>query len=82
MGWCPSCKNEFVEGITICPKCDVQLVNSLDEANEKGKVQEKELIEQGKQAWQRLLNCELRPDKSFLEYQLYQLWSCSSGLSF
>lgn len=31
MGWCPSCKNEFVAGIEICPKCDVPLVASLDE---------------------------------------------------
>ena len=56
MGWCPSCKNEFVEGITICPKCDVQLVNSLDEANEKGKVlekmeEEKKIRKPGESTW-------------------------------
>lgn len=31
MAWCPNCKNEFVEGIKICPKCDVSLVDALDE---------------------------------------------------
>lgn len=38
MGWCPNCKNEFVEGITICPKCEVPLVSSLEEAEAKGKI--------------------------------------------
>ena len=31
MAWCPNCKNEFVEGIKICPKCEVPLVDALDE---------------------------------------------------
>ena len=25
--WCPKCKNEFVEGIKICPKCEEPLVD-------------------------------------------------------
>lgn len=29
MGFCPNCKNEFVEGIKICPKCDVELIDKL-----------------------------------------------------
>lgn len=32
MGWCPNCKNEFIEGITICPKCDVMLAETLEKA--------------------------------------------------
>lgn len=29
MAWCPKCKNEYVEGITHCPDCDVDLVEEL-----------------------------------------------------
>lgn len=38
MGWCPSCKNEFVEGITVCPKCEIPLVDSLEEAKKQGEI--------------------------------------------
>lgn len=31
MPWCPKCKLEYVEGKTICPDCQVELVSSLDE---------------------------------------------------
>lgn len=35
MSWCPKCKNEYVEGITFCPDCNVDLVDELpDESNE------------------------------------------------
>lgn len=27
--WCPSCQAEFVEGITRCPECEVDLVAEL-----------------------------------------------------
>jgi len=29
--WCPSCKAEFVEGITHCSECDLDLVEALPE---------------------------------------------------
>lgn len=29
MAWCPKCKNEYREGITHCPDCDVDLVEDL-----------------------------------------------------
>lgn len=29
MPWCPSCKSEYREGITTCPDCDCDLVESL-----------------------------------------------------
>lgn len=31
MPWCPVCKNEYVEGRTHCPDCDVDLVDELSE---------------------------------------------------
>lgn len=30
MSWCPKCKQEFQDGITICPTCDETLVDELD----------------------------------------------------
>lgn len=29
--WCPKCKNEYVEGITHCADCGMELVESLDD---------------------------------------------------
>lgn len=29
MPWCPKCKNEYVEGIVKCPKCNCHLVDQL-----------------------------------------------------
>lgn len=34
MPWCPVCKNEYVEGKTHCPDCDVDLVDELTEEPE------------------------------------------------
>ena len=31
MAWCPKCKNEYVEGILICPDCEIDLVDELPE---------------------------------------------------
>ena len=31
MAWCPNCKNEYREGVTTCPDCDVELVDELPE---------------------------------------------------
>lgn len=31
MPWCPKCRNEYREGITVCAECGVELVNSLEE---------------------------------------------------
>ena len=31
MSWCPKCKNEYVEGITTCAECGVELVDELPE---------------------------------------------------
>ena len=27
--FCPECKSEFIEGITICPECNVKLIEEL-----------------------------------------------------
>lgn len=34
MAWCPKCKNEYVDGFTHCPDCDVDLVDVLREEEE------------------------------------------------
>lgn len=31
MAWCPKCRNEYVEGITMCKDCSETLVDSLEE---------------------------------------------------
>ena len=31
MPWCPRCKNEYKEGITVCADCGCELVDSLEE---------------------------------------------------
>ena len=32
MPWCPVCKEEYKDGITVCPECSTALVASLEEA--------------------------------------------------
>ena len=32
MPWCPVCKEEYKEGITVCPECNTSLVASIEEA--------------------------------------------------
>lgn len=34
MSWCPNCKNEYVEGITVCADCGAELVESLEGSKE------------------------------------------------
>lgn len=34
MAWCPNCKLEYVEGVTVCPDCKAALVDSLEEQTE------------------------------------------------
>lgn len=31
MPWCPKCKNEYVEGVTVCADCGCDLVEELDD---------------------------------------------------
>ena len=45
MAWCPNCKNEYVEGITVCADCGAQLVASLDEVCKNDSLQQIEEIE-------------------------------------
>lgn len=37
MPWCPKCKNEYREGITVCADCNVELVEDLNTALEADK---------------------------------------------
>ena len=31
MAWCPSCKSEYKEGVTVCTDCNCELVDSLQD---------------------------------------------------
>ena len=31
MPWCPKCKNEYRDGVTVCADCGCELVDSLEE---------------------------------------------------
>ena len=35
--WCPKCKNEYVDGITLCADCGVELVDELPEETDEVK---------------------------------------------
>ncbi len=34
MPWCPKCKNEYVQGVSVCADCGCSLVDSLDEVRD------------------------------------------------
>ena len=36
MPWCPKCKNEYIEGITTCTDCGVDLVDELPKETDPG----------------------------------------------
>ncbi|MBO4902487.1 MAG: hypothetical protein J5518_06820 [Lachnospiraceae bacterium] len=42
MPWCPNCKYEYKEGITVCADCGAELVDSLDEIETEEPVQDSE----------------------------------------
>ena len=49
MAWCPQCKNEYVEGVTHCPDCDVDLVETLPPEIEENFFEEPSGIQQSQE---------------------------------
>ena len=45
MSWCPKCKNEYKDGITICSDCGCELIDSLEEQQKPIYFGEKEEME-------------------------------------
>lgn len=45
MPWCPKCKNEYVEGITVCADCGAQLVESLEDIETAEDILAEEILE-------------------------------------
>jgi hypothetical protein len=48
--FCPKCRDEFREGFTHCPDCDVDLVETLPEVEEPGPLEMVTVLETGDQS--------------------------------
>lgn len=73
MSWCPNCKNEYREGITICADCGCELVASEEvQEGERLIFGEKEQMEELKRflEWNNLEGISLRLDEEDGMYEL------------
>ena len=47
MPFCPKCKYEYREGITVCPDCDLKLIPKLHEEEKQPELEYVDLVEVG-----------------------------------
>ena len=77
MAWCPKCKCEYVEGITVCADCECELVEKLPEEGTEPEITQQEalammqvMMESGKGIPEELFNI----DRSLVRQKLSDLW--------
>lgn len=58
MAWCPKCKNEYVEGITVCADCGTELVDSLEIAETEEIIVEENMTDDEKSVIEEFLSDE------------------------
>ncbi|MDO4463204.1 MAG: hypothetical protein Q4C57_01485 [Bacillota bacterium] len=76
MAWCPKCKCEYVEGITVCADCECELVEKLPEEGTEPEITQQEalammqvMMESGKGIPEELFNSvEAIPKKASTPY--------------
>lgn len=74
MPWCPKCKNEYVEGMTVCADCGVELVESLSEMKRSPLIfGEREKMERLKEflLYNKLQSAQIAYDEADDMYELY-----------
>ena len=74
MPWCPKCKNEYVEEMTVCADCGVELVASLNETKGSPLIfGEQEKMERLKEflLYNKLTSAQVAYDEADNVYELY-----------
>ncbi|MDL2300755.1 hypothetical protein LJC58_00175 [Lachnospiraceae bacterium OttesenSCG-928-D06] len=72
MPWCPTCKNEYKEGVLVCADCNSQLVDSLEKLSPFIFGEEEELTEiKNFLEYNKITGMEIKYDEKEEVYELY-----------